>query len=59
MQLSDQHIGEFIELYKKHYGIVLDRDSAIAKGLQLVRFVELVELDQQDVNEYDYEKINS
>ena len=38
MQLKDQHIDEFIVLYEKHYGVVIDRDSALEKGIYLVKF---------------------
>lgn len=51
MKLSDQHIDEFIALYEKHYGVVLDRDVALAKGLQLCRFVELVEFEPKKEKE--------
>ena len=44
MQLSDHHLDEFIGLYQKHYGVVLERAVALEKGLQLCRFVEIVTL---------------
>jgi hypothetical protein len=52
MKLSDQHINEFIALYQKHYGVVLDRAVALEKGLQLCRFVELVVFEPKNENEY-------
>lgn len=53
MQLSDELIEEFIELYKKHYGVVLDREVAVKKGVQLCRLIELVEFNP---NEYEKRK---
>ena len=52
MQLQDRHIDEFIALYKKHYGVVLERSVALEKGLKLCRFVELVVFEPKNVNEY-------
>ena len=51
MQLTDRHIDEFIALYEKHYGVVLDRLVAMDKGIQLCRFVELV-CSNNEINEY-------
>jgi hypothetical protein len=56
MQLSDRHIDEFIVLYQKHYGVVLERAVALEKGLQLCRFVELVVFEPENGNEYDRNK---
>lgn len=53
MQLSDQHIDEFIALYEKHYGVVLERDIALEKGIKLCRFVELVEFGPKNETEYE------
>lgn len=52
MTLSDHHIDEFIALYQKHYGVVLERAVALEKGLQLCRFVELVVFEPKNENEY-------
>ena len=52
MQLADRYIDEFIELYQKHYGVVLERAVALEKGLQLCRFVELVAFEPKNGNEY-------
>lgn len=52
MQLADRHIDEFIALYQKHYGVVLERAVALEKGLQLCRFVELVAFEPKNENEY-------
>ena len=43
MELQDHHINKFITLYEKHYGVVLERTEALKKGLELCRFIELVE----------------
>ena len=51
MKLTDQHIDEFIELYRKRYGVVLDRDVALKKGLRLCRLLEIVLL-EKDNTEY-------
>lgn len=42
MQLSDQHIDTFIALYEKQFGVVLDRETAIKKGIDLCNFVRMV-----------------
>ena len=41
MELQDCHIDEFITLYEKHYGVVLERGVALEKGLELCRLVEV------------------
>ena len=56
MQLQDRHIDEFIELYRKHYGIRLERAIALEKGLQLCRFVELVSVEPKNETEYERDK---
>jgi hypothetical protein len=48
MQLSEEHIDKFIALYEKHFGIVLDRKTALEKGLKLCRFVEIVAFEPKD-----------
>jgi hypothetical protein len=42
MQLTDEDIMEFQELYKKHFGKDLGKDEALAKGIQLIRLLEVV-----------------
>ena len=49
MQLSDQHIDEFIKLYEKHYGVVLDRAEAEEKGMELCNFIRIVSFDKEEV----------
>jgi hypothetical protein len=51
MQLQDQHINDFIELYKKHFGVVLSRAQAEEKGMQLCNFVRLVSFSQDNAKE--------
>ena len=41
MDLQDQHINGLIILYEKHYGVVLEREVAMKKGLELCRLVEV------------------
>lgn len=53
MQLSNELIEEFIELYKKHYGVVLDREVAIKKGIKLCNLIRLVDFNH---NEYENDK---
>jgi hypothetical protein len=52
MTLSDQHLDEFIALYQKHYGVVLERNLALSKGLKLCALVRLVEKGESNENEY-------
>ena len=48
MQLSDQHINTFIALYEKHFGVVLDREMALKKGIELCNFVRMVSFSSQE-----------
>lgn len=48
MHLTDKHIDEFIELYRKHYGVILDREDAEEKAVQLCRFVQLTSFRPRD-----------
>jgi len=43
MKLSDQQINDFIELYKKKYGVVLNFQEAMEKATRFVRLIEIVE----------------
>jgi len=54
MQLQERHIDEFISMYQKRYGVVLDRAVALEKGLQLCRFVEIVVMEKSNENVYGY-----
>ena len=42
MQLPDQQLDTFIALYEKHFGVVLDRETALKKGIELCNFVRIV-----------------
>ena len=56
MQLQDQHIDEFISIYQKCYGVVLERAEAMDKSLKLCRLIELVSVEQDNENEYGNSK---
>lgn len=43
LNLSEEQIDGFIELYKRHFGVELDRETARQKGAELCRFVEMVD----------------
>ncbi len=46
MHLTDKQIQEFQELYKEKFGLELDKQDAIKKGIKLVLLVkQLVSLD--------------
>lgn len=53
MQISDQHLDEFIELYRKNLGITIDRATALEKGMKLVR---LMQITYQSPIQKEYEK---
>ncbi len=59
MQLLDHHIDEFIALYKKHYGVILERAVALEKGMGLVRLIELAHRPSAQINEAEYGRVNS
>ncbi len=42
MQLADEHIKEFQVLYKKHFDAEISTDEALAKGIRLIRLMEVV-----------------
>jgi len=42
MTLTDEHIADFQMLYKKHFGKDIGKDEALAKGIRLVRLMEVV-----------------
>jgi len=42
MQLADEHITEFQMLYKKHFGTEISKTEALAKGIRLIRLMEIV-----------------
>lgn len=57
MQLKDQHIDEFITLYKKRYEVTLEPSEALEVGLRLVKLVELVSL-VPNKNEHEDERMD-
>lgn len=42
MRITDQQINAFIQIYRKNFGVVLDRETALVKGIRLAEFVELI-----------------
>lgn len=40
--LSEFQVEKFQKLYKKHFGVEISRKDAYAKGISLVRAMELV-----------------
>lgn len=42
MDISDNHILEFQELWKKHFGAEITKEQALEKGLRLIRLIEAV-----------------
>ncbi|MFT5849313.1 MAG: hypothetical protein ACI9H6_000118 [Patiriisocius sp.] len=59
MKLQDRHIDEFITLYAKHYGVVLERDTALEKGMELCRFIRIVSMSGEDKNINEYENVKN
>lgn len=57
MKLAEKHIDEFIDIYHQNFGVVLERDMARLKGLQLVRLVEMVEY-RSNVNGYGKQRMD-
>lgn len=42
MRISDQQLDRFIEIYRKNFGITIDRATALEKGAKLVRLMEII-----------------
>lgn len=42
MQITDEQIREFQDLYKKRFGVEIDKEDARERGLRLARLIELV-----------------
>ena len=42
MQITDHQLDKFIEIYQKHFGIELDRESASEKGRKLVDILQII-----------------
>ena len=42
MQLSQENLDEFKRLYKKHFNKDIDNQTALDKGIRLIRYMEVV-----------------
>lgn len=42
MNLSDEQIREFQEIYKEHFGTEISKEDAYENGIKLLRLVELI-----------------
>ncbi len=42
MQITDQQLNRFIEIYQKHFGVSLDRETAHKKGMKLAEVTQLL-----------------
>jgi len=42
VQITDKQLNKFIQIYQKHFGVLLDRESALKKGLKLVEVTRLI-----------------
>ncbi len=42
MQIPKVKLDEFIQLYQKHFGVVLTRDQALEKASKLLYFMRVV-----------------
>ena len=43
MRLEEKHIDQFIELYERKYGVLLEREEAVDMATRLVGCVRVVE----------------
>ena len=53
MQISDFQLNKFIDLYHKEFGVMLDKESAYAKGVQLL---DLMKLTYKPITKENHEK---
>lgn len=44
MQISEQKLDEFISLYQKEFGIILDKKIAYDKALRLLGLIKIIYL---------------
>jgi len=42
MQLTDEQIIEFQTLYRKNFGVEIEKDEALEKALRLIRLIKVV-----------------
>jgi len=54
MQLSNEQIKDFQDLYEKNFGIKIGRDVAIEEGMKLVRLMQIV---YQPITQKDLESV--
>ncbi len=62
MLLTDEHIVEFQMLYKKHFGTDISKEDALAKGIRLIRLMEIVlkhEAELHTDKNYNYHENNT
>ncbi len=55
MRLEDKHINQFIELYLKKYGVVLERAEATQMAIRFASCIRVVESNsfiKQEENKY-------
>jgi len=50
MQITDKQLDRYIEIYQKHFGLLLNRESAREKGAKLAEAIKLV-LQENKLNE--------
>lgn len=53
MQISEDQLNKFINLYQQRFGIELDRQSAYEKAAKLVQLMKIV---YKPITKNDYEK---
>lgn len=56
MRLSEQQINNFVSLYKKKYGVVLEFHEALEMATRFVLHVQVIE---SNVKQKSYNKINN
>lgn len=61
VRIADADVQKYIDLYKKSYGLVIDKETAVRKLHQLVRQMELVyrPITQQQVDALKNEDENT
>ena len=42
MQIKDEQIAKFQMLFKKHFGVNINKNDALARGIKIVRLVEII-----------------
>lgn len=62
MDLSDEQISEFQEIYKEHFGTEISKEDAYQNGIKLLRLVELIykpddEAPQVEINKHYPKKL--